>query len=96
MTKPALPASQIREAVEARLGPISDFEPLAERLESQVFAFRRDVEALVVVGPQRSGYDKGTFVARTFARPGSPSRSRRHRTAARWPDFLHLAPRVRA
>lgn len=73
MTKSALPASQIREAVEARLGPVTDFEPLAEGLVSQVFAFGRDDEAYVVrVGAQRDGYEKDAFAARTFGRSGLP------------------------
>ena len=73
MTKSALPASLVREAVEARLGPVSDFEPLPEGLVSQVFAFRRGGEAFVVrVGLDRAGYEKDAFVARTFARPGLP------------------------
>lgn len=73
MTKSALPASLIREAVEARLGPVSDLEPLPEGLVSQVYAFRRRDEALVVrVGPDRAGYEKDAFVVRTFGRPGLP------------------------
>jgi hygromycin-B 4-O-kinase len=73
MTKSALPASLIRDAVEARLGPVSDFEPLPEGLVSQVFAFRCGAEALVVrVGPDHAGYEKDAFVARTLAGPGLP------------------------
>lgn len=71
--KPTLPASQIRAAVEARLGPVSDLEPLAEGLVSQVCGFRRGGEALVVrIGPHRAGYEKDAFVATAFARPGLP------------------------
>lgn len=73
MTKPALPASHIREAVEARLGPVSDFEPLPAGLVSQVFAFRRGGEAFVVrAGHSRAAYEKDAFVARALARPGLP------------------------
>jgi hygromycin-B 4-O-kinase len=71
--KPALAASQISAAVEARLGPVSDLEPLPEGLVSQVYAFRRGGEALVArLGPDRAGYEKDAFVARSFARPGLP------------------------
>jgi hygromycin-B 4-O-kinase len=73
MSKSALPASLIREAVEARVGPVADFEPLPEGLVSQVFAFRRGGEAFVVrVGPGGAGYEKDAFVARTFAGPALP------------------------
>lgn len=73
MPKSALPASLIREAVEARLGPVSGFEPLPEGLVSQVFAFRRGDDALVVrVGGARAAYEKDAFVARAFGRPGLP------------------------
>jgi hygromycin-B 4-O-kinase len=73
VTKSALPASLIRDAVEARLGPVSDFEPLPEGLVSQVFAFRHAGEALVVrVGPERAAYEKDAFVAQACARPGLP------------------------
>ncbi|HWF75704.1 MAG TPA: aminoglycoside phosphotransferase family protein [Caulobacteraceae bacterium] len=73
MTKSALAASQIRAAVEAWLGPVSDLEPLPEGLVSQVYAFRCDGEAFVArIGPDRAGYEKDAFVARTFARPALP------------------------
>jgi hygromycin-B 4-O-kinase len=72
MPKSTLPASLIREAVEARLGPVGDFEPLPEGLVSQVFAFRRGDEALVVRVGARAAYEKDAFVARAFGRPGLP------------------------
>jgi hygromycin-B 4-O-kinase len=74
MTKPALPASQIRAAVEARMGGAVDgFEPLLEGLVSQVFAFRRGGAAFVVrVGGERAGYEKDAFAARRLGRPELP------------------------
>jgi hygromycin-B 4-O-kinase len=73
MTKPALPASQIRAAVEARMGPVEGFEALLEGLVSQVFGFRREGVAFVVrVGGEPAGYEKDAFAARSFGRPALP------------------------
>lgn len=73
MPKSALPASQIRAAVEARLGPVGELEPLPEGMVSQAFAFRRGDESFVVrVGADRADYEKDAFVARAFGRRGLP------------------------
>jgi hygromycin-B 4-O-kinase len=71
--KTTLPARDIQAAVEARLGAVSDFEPLPEGLVSQVYGFRQGETRFVArVGPSASGFRKDAFAWRAFGSDALP------------------------
>ncbi|HEY9410789.1 MAG TPA: aminoglycoside phosphotransferase family protein [Jiangellaceae bacterium] len=73
MPKTTLMPAEIRSALRARLGPISELCPLTEGEVSQVFAFRVGGDELVVrVAGSRHEYDKERYVVENLRPAGVP------------------------
>ena len=73
MPKTTLGPAEIRSALRARLGPISELRPLTEGEVSQVFAFRIGGDDLVVrVAGSRHEYDKERYVVENLRPAGVP------------------------
>jgi hygromycin-B 4-O-kinase len=71
--KTDLAAQSVRATIEASMGVVSSFEPLAEGLDSQAFAFRFRGDGYVArVNRRPLGFHKDAFVARAFASTALP------------------------
>lgn len=71
--KSEFPSRDIQGLVEAKVGPVSHFEPLPEGLVSQTYAFRQGPAHYVVrVGGSASGYQKDAFAWRAFSSAAIP------------------------